>query len=115
MGLDHGLRIPDSTRLFLQFSTLDVREYCRSKGYLETFKAVGAEVVSPGCGACNNCGPGQTTSEDQVSITSINRNFPGRSGPGKAWLGSPYTVAASALAGYVTSFDALKQAAETRS
>jgi len=114
-GLDHGLRVPESTRLFLQFSTLDVREYCRSKGYLETFKAVGAEVVSPGCGACNNCGPGQTTSEDQVSITSINRNFPGRSGPGKAWLGSPYTVAASALAGYVTSFDALKQAAETRS
>ena len=114
-GLDHGLRVPESTRLFLQFSTLDVREYCRSKGYLETFKAVGAEVVSPGCGACNNCGPGQTTSEDQVSITSINRNFPGRSGPGKAWLGSPYTVAASALAGYVTSFDALRQAAETRS
>jgi 3-isopropylmalate/(R)-2-methylmalate dehydratase large subunit len=114
-GLDHGMRVPESTRLFLQFSTLDVREYCRSKGYLETFKAVGAEVVSPGCGACNNCGPGQTTSEDQVSITSINRNFPGRSGPGKAWLGSPYTVAASALAGYVTSFDALKQVAEPRS
>jgi 3-isopropylmalate/(R)-2-methylmalate dehydratase large subunit len=108
-GLDHGLRVPDGTRLFLQFSTLDVREYCRSKGYLETFKAVGAEVVSPGCGACNNCGPGQTTREDQVSITSINRNFPGRSGPGKAWLASPYTVAASALAGHVTSFEALRK------
>jgi len=108
-GLDHGLRVPDGTRLVLQFSTLDVREYCRSKGYLETFQAVGAEVVSPGCGACNNCGPGQTTSEDQVSITSINRNFPGRSGPGKAWLASPYTVAASALAGHVTSFDALRK------
>jgi 3-isopropylmalate/(R)-2-methylmalate dehydratase large subunit len=108
-GLDHGLRVPDGTRLVLQFSTLDVREYCRSKGYLETFKAVGAEVVSPGCGACNNCGPGQTTREDQVSITSINRNFPGRSGPGKAWLASPYTVAASALTGHVTSFDALRK------
>ncbi|MPR10095.1 3-isopropylmalate dehydratase [Microvirga tunisiensis] len=111
-GLDHGLRVPDGTRLVLQFSTLDVREYCRSKGYLETFKAVGAEVVSPGCGACNNCGPGQTTREDQVSITSINRNFPGRSGPGKAWLASPYTVAASALAGHVTSFDALRKSTQ---
>jgi 3-isopropylmalate/(R)-2-methylmalate dehydratase large subunit len=111
-GLDHGLRVPGGTRLVLQFSTLDVREYCRSKGYLETFKAVGAEVVSPGCGACNNCGPGQTTREDQVSITSINRNFPGRSGPGKAWLASPYTVAASALAGHVTSFEALRKSTQ---
>jgi 3-isopropylmalate/(R)-2-methylmalate dehydratase large subunit len=74
---------------------------------------VGAQVVSPGCGACNNCGPGQTTSEDQVSISSINRNFPGRSGPGQTWLGSPYTVAASALAGHVTSFQALQETAQT--
>ena len=88
-GLDHGLRVPDGTRLVLQFSTLDVREYCRSEGYLETFKAVGAEVVSPGCGACNNCGPGQTTREDQVSITSINRNFPAGPGPAKRGLPAP--------------------------
>ena len=105
------MRVAPGTRLFLQFSTLDVREYCRAKGYLDTFAAAGAQVVSPGCGACNNCGPGQTTAEDQVSISSINRNFPGRSGPGRTWLGSPYTVAASALAGYVTSFDALREGA----
>jgi 3-isopropylmalate/(R)-2-methylmalate dehydratase large subunit len=114
-GLDRGMCVADGTRLVLQFSTLDVREYCRSKGYLDTFAAVGAEVVSPGCGACNNCGPGQTTDERQVSISSINRNFPGRSGPGQTWLASPYTVAASALAGRVTSFDALQDAASTRS
>jgi 3-isopropylmalate/(R)-2-methylmalate dehydratase large subunit len=111
-GVDRGMRVPQGTRLVLQFSTLDVREYCRSKGYLDTFAAAGVQVVSPGCGACNNCGPGQTTAENQVSISSINRNFPGRSGPGQTWLGSPYTVAASALAGYVTSFDALKDAAD---
>jgi 3-isopropylmalate/(R)-2-methylmalate dehydratase large subunit len=110
-GVDHGKRVAPGTRLFLQFSTLDVREYCRARGYLDTFAAAGAQVVSPGCGACNNCGPGQTTAEDQVSISSINRNFPGRSGPGRTWLGSPYTVAASALAGYVTSFDALREGA----
>ena len=110
-GLDRGMRVAPGTRLFLQFSTLDVREYCRAKGYLDTFAAAGAQVVSPGCGACNNCGPGQTTAEDQVSISSINRNFPGRSGPGPTWLGSPYTIAASALAGHVTSFDALKEGA----
>jgi 3-isopropylmalate/(R)-2-methylmalate dehydratase large subunit len=109
-GLDRGMRVPEGTRLYLQFGTLGVRDYCISKGYIETFEAVGGEVVSPGCGACANCGPGQSTSADQVTISSINRNFPGLSGPGKVWLGSPYTVAASALAGYITSFQALQEA-----
>lgn len=113
-GLDRGMRVAPGTELVLQFSTVGVREYCRARGYLDTFARVGARVVSPGCGACNNCGPGQTVREDQVSITSINRNFPGRSGPGTAWLGSPYTVAASALAGRITSFQALQEAEDRR-
>ncbi len=37
-------------------------------------------------------------------MSSQNRNFPGRSGPGQLYLGSPYSVAASAVAGYVTSW-----------
>ena len=108
-GLERGLRVAAGTRLYLQFGTLGVRDYCLAKGYVETIEAVGGEVVSPGCGACANCGPGQSTRKDQVTISSINRNFPGRSGPGSVWLGSPYTVAASALAGYITSFEDLKQ------
>jgi 3-isopropylmalate/(R)-2-methylmalate dehydratase large subunit len=43
-----------------------------------------------------------------VTISAINRNFPGRSGPGNVWLASPYTVAASALAGKITTFEQLK-------
>ena len=34
--------------------------------------------------------------------SAINRNFPGRSGPGQLYLANPYTVAASAIAGYIT-------------
>jgi 3-isopropylmalate/(R)-2-methylmalate dehydratase large subunit len=45
-----------------------------------------------------------------VTISAINRNFPGRSGPGNVWLASPYTVAASALAGKITTFEQLKGA-----
>jgi 3-isopropylmalate/(R)-2-methylmalate dehydratase large subunit len=108
-GLDHGMRVAGSTQLFLQFGTLAVREYCRQRGYLDTFEKVGVHMVSPGCGACANCGPGQSSSKDQVTISSINRNFPGRSGPGKVWLGSPYTVAASALVGYITSFQSMQE------
>jgi len=38
---------------------------------------------------------------DDVTISAINRNFPGRSGPGQLYLASPYTVAASALRGAI--------------
>ncbi|HSG48932.1 MAG TPA: aconitase family protein, partial [Longimicrobiales bacterium] len=42
---------------------------------------------------------------DQVSVSSQNRNFPGRSGPGQLYLVSPYSVAASAVCGYVTKWE----------
>ena len=44
----------------------------------------------------------------QVTVSAINRNFPGRSGPGKVWLASPPTVAASAIAGRLASFEELR-------
>ncbi|WP_287496983.1 aconitase family protein [Pandoraea sp. CB10b_02] len=110
-GVAHGLRVAPGRSLFLQFGTMDVRAYCEARGYLRTFEAAGATLVMPGCGACANCGPGQSTSADQVTISAINRNFPGRSGPGSVWLASPYTVAASALAGRIVSFDQLKAGA----
>ena len=38
-------------------------------------------------------------------VSAINRNFPGRSGPGQVYLASPYIIAASALAGRVAGPD----------
>ena len=40
-----------------------------------------------------------------MTISAINRNFPGRSGPGQLYLASPYTTAASALAGRIVSWE----------
>lgn len=107
-GLRNGLRIASNTRLYLQFGTLAVRDYCLDRGYLETFETLGVELIMPGCGACANCGPGSSTRADEVTISAINRNFPGRSGPGQVWLGSPYTVASSALLGRLASFEDLR-------
>jgi len=107
-GLARGLKVADHTRLYLQFGTLAVRDYCREQGYLATFEQAGVELIMPGCGACANCGPGSSTRAEQVTISAINRNFPGRSGPGQVWLGSPYTVAASALLGRLASFAELQ-------
>ncbi len=103
-----GLRIPPHVRFYLQFGTTAVRDYCRDRGYMEAFEKVGAIIMQPACGACAGCGPGMSTSVDQVTISAINRNFPGRSGPGKVWLASPATVAASAVAGEIVSFEDLQ-------
>jgi len=95
-------------KLYLQFGTTAVRDYCAERGYLDAFEAVGAEILQPACGACAGCGPGLSSTPDQTTVSAINRNFPGRSGPGKVWLASPQTVAASAVAGQIVSFDELK-------
>ncbi len=99
-----GLRVHPDVQVFIQCGSTEVREYCREQGYLELFEKMGAEFIEPGCGACIAAGPGVTSSPDEVSISSQNRNFPGRSGPGNLYLGSPYSVAASAVCGYVTSW-----------
>jgi 3-isopropylmalate/(R)-2-methylmalate dehydratase large subunit len=107
-ALDHGRRLAPGLRFYLQFGNLDIRRYCEERGMLPTFEALGLDIIEPGCGACLNGGPGVSTSPSDVTVSAINRNFPGRSGPGAVWLGSPSTVAASAIAGYLTSFEQLK-------
>jgi len=97
-----GLKVHPDVRCYIQCGSIEVREYCREQGYLDLFERMGAEFIEPGCGACINAGPGVTASPAEVSISSQNRNFPGRSGPGNLYLASPYSVAASAVAGYVT-------------
>ena len=108
-----GMRVAPGVKLYLQFGTVDVREHCERMGWLEAFEAVGAELLQPACGACANCGPGASTAAEQVTVSAINRNFPGRSGPGSVWLASPATVAASAIAGRLASFAELVEARST--
>ena len=63
------------------------------------------EDLCYGCGACIGAGPGVSDNDEQVSISAINRNFQGRSGPGKLYLASPLTVMTSAFTGYITAWD----------
>jgi 3-isopropylmalate/(R)-2-methylmalate dehydratase large subunit len=104
-----GLRVPPGVQLFLQYGTTAVRDWCVAQGYDRVFEQVGARMLQPSCGACANCGPGSSVDAQQVTVSAINRNFPGRSGPGQVWLASPATVAASALAGSLSSFTELQQ------
>lgn len=108
-GLKNGLKVPAGVQVFLQYGTTAVRDYCMTQGYDKTFAALGVRILQPSCGACANCGPGSSTDAAQVTVSAINRNFPGRSGPGQVWLASPPTVMASALAGELISFEALQR------
>jgi len=102
-----GLRVAPGVALFIQFGSQRIRRYAEERGYLALFENVGAVLVEPSCGACIRAGPGISTSADQVTVSAVNRNFPGRSGPGQVYLASPFTVAASAIAGRIVAPSAL--------
>jgi 3-isopropylmalate/(R)-2-methylmalate dehydratase large subunit len=104
-ALKQGKRVADSVLFYIQFGSQETRDYCIRKGYLDVFQNAGAHVIEPSCGACINAGPGVSTRPEQVVISAQNRNFPGRSGPGQMYLASPYTVAASAVAGYIVEYE----------
>ena len=103
-ALERGQRIHSDVKCFIQFGSQEVRRHSEERGYIQVFRDVGATIIEPSCGACINAGPGVSTSKDQVVISAQNRNFPGRSGPGQMYLASPYTVAASALAGHIAEY-----------
>lgn len=100
-ALSQGKRVAPGVQCYIQFGSQATRAYAAGKGYVELFRAVGAQIIEPSCGACINAGPGASKTKDEVTISSQNRNFPGRSGPGQVYLASPYTVAASAIAGKI--------------
>jgi 3-isopropylmalate/(R)-2-methylmalate dehydratase large subunit len=100
-ALSRGKRVAPGVHLYLQFGSQKIKQYAREKGYIEIFTEAGAELIDPSCGACINAGPGASKTAETVTVSAQNRNFPGRSGPGKLYLASPYVVAASAIAGKI--------------
>lgn len=100
-AVERGERVAEGVKLYIQFGSQDIREYAEARGYIDVFHRAGAELINPSCGACIRAGPGVSGRPDEVTVSAINRNFPGRSGPGKVYLASPLVVAASALAGRI--------------
>jgi 3-isopropylmalate/(R)-2-methylmalate dehydratase large subunit len=103
-ALEAGLGVKSGVDFYIQFGSRSVEEYARRKGYLDVFEKTGVRVIQPGCGACIGCGPGVSTSRDQVTVSAINRNYENRSGPGRLYLASPPTVAASAVVGKIAAY-----------
>jgi 3-isopropylmalate/(R)-2-methylmalate dehydratase large subunit len=73
-----------------------------SDGTVQTLMDAGAHILSTGCGACPGIGSG-VLAAGEVAISTTNRNSRGRMGSPESsvYLGSPYTVAASAVIGHI--------------
>jgi 3-isopropylmalate/(R)-2-methylmalate dehydratase large subunit len=103
-ALAAGRRVSGDVDFYIQFGSKAVEEYARKQGYLEVFERTGVKLIRPGCGACIGCGPGVSSTAQQVTVSAINRNYQNRSGPGKLFLASPFNVAASAVAGKIVAY-----------
>lgn len=96
-----GRRIAAHVRMLVVPGSDQVKRQAEAEGLNEVFKAAGAEWREPGCSMCiamngDQVGPGQ------LAVSTSNRNFEGRQGPGaRTVLASPATAAACALAGVI--------------
>ena len=98
-----GRRVAAGTRLLVAPASQRAYREAAADGTLAAISGAGAYLLPTGCGACAALGAG-ILAEDEVCISSTNRNFQGRMGANSAqvYLGSPYTVAASAVTGRIT-------------
>ena len=99
---DAGMVVADGVEFYIQYGSGIVKDLAVKNGWHELFARVGVKLIDPGCGACIGAGPGVSITEEQVTVSAINRNFQGRSGPGKLYLASPLTVATSAFTGKIS-------------
>jgi|TARA_B110000196_G_scaffold320299_1_gene341748 3-isopropylmalate/(R)-2-methylmalate dehydratase large subunit len=104
-ALDAGLKIAEGVECYIQFGSKTVKDLSERNGWTEMFEKAGVKLIDPGCGACIGAGPGVSDNDEQVTVSAINRNFQGRSGPGKLYLASPLTVMASAFTGCITAWN----------
>ncbi len=97
-----GHRVAPDIRLLVAPASLREMAQATQDGTLSILLEAGAILLPSGCGACAGYGAG-VLADDDVCIASTARNFQGRMGStsSRVYLGSPYTVAASAIAGEI--------------
>ncbi|HNX67286.1 MAG TPA: aconitase/3-isopropylmalate dehydratase large subunit family protein [Bacteroidales bacterium] len=96
-----GRKVAPGVVLKIVPSTDDIWNQCMSEGLFNIFKEAGAMISNPGCAGCAAGQVGQN-GKGEVTISTGNRNFPGKQGQGSVFLASPAVVAASAIAGFIT-------------
>lgn len=83
-------------------ATDEIWQQCLEEGIIKIFKEAGVLFSNAGCAGCAAGQVGQN-GPGEITISTGNRNFPGKQGKGSVYLASPASVAASSIAGYITS------------
>lgn len=96
-----GRKVAPGVVLKIVPATDDIWNQSLHEGLLDVFKQAGALVSNAGCAGCAAGQVGQN-GRGEVTVSTGNRNFPGKQGQGSVFLSSPAVVAASAVAGYIT-------------
>jgi aconitate hydratase len=97
-----GRRIDDRVSFDVNPTSRQILENLMELGLLEKLVHAGARLHQAGCGGC--IGMGQAPASGRISLRTVPRNFPGRSGTKEdmVHLCSPETATASALTGVIT-------------
>ncbi len=96
-----GRRVHPGTRLLVVPGSATVKRRAEAEGLDRIFVEAGAEWREPGCSMCIAMN-GDRVDPGQYVVSTSNRNFEGRQGPGgRTFLASPYTAAASAVCGRI--------------
>lgn len=82
-------------------ATDKIWQSCLEEGLIAIFKKSGALISNAGCAGCAAGQVGQN-GPGEITVSTGNRNFPGKQGKGSVYLASPEVVAASAVAGFIT-------------
>jgi len=96
-----GRKVAPGVVLKIVPATDTIWKDCLENGLIDIFKKSGALVSNAGCAGCAAGQVGQN-GQGEVTISTGNRNFPGKQGKGSVFLASPEVVAASAVAGFIT-------------
>lgn len=99
-----GRKVCDHVRMIVIPATQEIYKEAMRLGYIDTFIDAGAAVSTPTCGPCLGGYMGILAAGERA-VSTTNRNFRGRMGhvDSEVYLASPYTAAASAVTGYITS------------
>lgn len=98
-----GQTLNANTRVIITPASKKVYLQALAKGYIKYFMDLGATVLNPGCGPCLGR-HGGVLYDNEVCVSTSNRNFTGRMGSAKAsiYLSSPATAAATAINGFIS-------------
>jgi len=108
-----GNHVAEGVVLKIVPATDRVWQRCMEEGLMKIFKESGALVSNAGCAGCAAGQVGQN-GPGEITVSTGNRNFPGKQGQGEVYLASPKVVVASAVAGFITSSENIPEIPEKR-